>query len=272
MDPANVIGIIGVIGQIIKTTYEYGDGVLECKTEVARLRAELFGMQAALNQIERDLSSTSENDLGPLASTNLKSQESCQVLEEARALLEPLAESLKEGISRTDRLTKRLAWPFKRQHVQDIASHLERFKTYFILAATTDTLQATRDTAESLRRLHVSIESLKVSERQKYLESEAYRWLDTYDSSPAHNAALSAHMEGTNTWFLDGVLSDFFLGEMRVLWLTGRSGSGKTCMMAASVSRYVVARVRGCFTLINGRSQNDERVTIETCGLFLLFF
>lgn len=37
MDPANVIGVIGVVAQTIKLIYQYGDSVAECKAEVARL-------------------------------------------------------------------------------------------------------------------------------------------------------------------------------------------------------------------------------------------
>ena len=143
MDPANVIGILGVVGQIIKTIYQYSDGVAECRAEVARLRVELFGMQAALKQVEWGLQS-SVAGLGTFASPNLHSEESCQVLEEAPNLLLPLAKAFDEGITRSSQLAKRLLWPLKRQNVQDIATHLERLKTYFTLAATNDSQRRPR--------------------------------------------------------------------------------------------------------------------------------
>ncbi len=55
MDPASVIGVIGVVAQITQAIYAYGDAVGECRTEVAQLRCELFGMQAALTQMQQDL-------------------------------------------------------------------------------------------------------------------------------------------------------------------------------------------------------------------------
>lgn len=272
MDPASVVGIIGVVGQIIKAIYQYGDGISECRSEVARLRAELFGIQAALTQVERDLTSTCADGSSSLASPNLRSQDSCRVLEEARLLLVPLAETLSEGISRADRLAKRLSWPFKRQQMQDIATHLERLKTYFILAATNDTLQATKETAASLESLRLSMEEVKRSENQRVVETEAYEWLDPFDTNSTHNAALSAHLDGTSGWFLDDVLSNWLLEDSQVLWLRGRPGSGKTCLMAASVARYVAVRSHCRTSLIicylqNGR-QHKER---HYCLLLLLF-
>lgn len=180
-----------------------------------------------------------------LASSNLTAPESLRVLEDTRELLAPVSQSLTEGISRANRLAKRLVWPLKRQRVYDIATHLERSKTYFILAATNDTLQATRETAESLQKLHVSLEDIHVSAEQRALESSALRWLDPYDPNPTHDAALSARMNGTSNWFLVGVLNDWLLRESQMLWLTGQPGSGKTCLMAASVEKYVRIRVEG---------------------------
>jgi hypothetical protein len=84
MDPISVLGVIGVVAQITQAIYDYGDAVLECKNEVAYLRSELFGMQAALTQIEQDLTLASKDGSHTLASPNLQSPQSLKILDETR--------------------------------------------------------------------------------------------------------------------------------------------------------------------------------------------
>lgn len=116
-----MIGVIGVVLQITKTIYAYGDAVLEYKNEVARLRSELFGMHAALTQIEQDLSLVGKDGRHTLASPNLKSPQFRQMLDETHTILEQLANTLQEDISRSRRLARRIIWPLKRPQMQDLA-------------------------------------------------------------------------------------------------------------------------------------------------------
>ncbi|KAB8648486.1 hypothetical protein FH972_026142 [Carpinus fangiana] len=239
MDPASVIGVIGVTGQIIKVIYQYGDAVSECKVEVAGLRAELFGLQAALTHIERDLESSTAATSHPLASPNLTSPECRDMLEEARTILGQLATTLEQTASRSKRLAKQLVWPLKRKHVQGITAHLERLKTYFILAATHDTLQATKGIAESIRNCQVSLEDLKTSEEQRQLQVDIIKWLGPCETENAHIAALSVRLEGTNSWFLDEIFPQWTSEGAPLLWLKGIPGSGKTCIIAACINRMI---------------------------------
>jgi hypothetical protein len=175
MDPASVIGVIGVVLQITKTIYAYGDAVLEYKNEVARLRSELFGMHAALTQIEQDLSLVGKDGRHTLASPNLESPQFRQMLDETHTILEQLANTLQEDISRSRRLARRIIWPLKRPQIQDWATHLERLKSFFILATIRDTLEATRDIQLSIQALRQSIQDIQQSKEEQTLYMDAIR-------------------------------------------------------------------------------------------------
>jgi ribonuclease HI len=238
MDPASVAGIIAATGQILRAIYQYGEGVLECKSEVSRLRAELYGINAALSQIEQDLAYSKADPKRSLASPNLASPESAGVLEEARNLLVPFASSLDAELSSARRLARKLVWPLKRHEVRVLGDHIERFKTYFILAATNDTLHAARGVAESLQDLHLSVKSLEILGDKRLLRTGVEKWLSAHDAKPAHESALAARVEDTNAWFVKGIFEDWASGESQLLWLKGKPGSGKTCILSACANKY----------------------------------
>ncbi|THX47690.1 ankyrin repeat protein [Aureobasidium pullulans] len=237
MDPASVIGVIGVVLQITKTIYAYGDAVLEYKNEVARLRSELFGMHAALTQIEQDLSLVGNDGRHTLASPNLKSLQLRQMLDETHTILEQLANTLQEDISRSRRLARRIIWPLKRPQIQDLATHLERLKSFFILATIRDTLEATRDIQLSIQALRQSIQDIQQSKEEQTLYMDAIRWLNPGDPQSIHTAASSARLDGTNSWFITGPFDNWVSGTSPLLWLNGKPGSGKTCLTAACVHK-----------------------------------
>lgn len=240
MDPASVIGVIGVVLQITKTIYAYGDAVLEYKNEVARLRSELFGMHAALTQIEQDLSLVGNDGRHTLASPNLESPQFRRLLDETHTILEQLANTLQEDISRSRRLARRIIWPLKRPQIQDLATHLERLKSFFILATIRDTLEATRDIQLSIQALRQSIQDIQQSKEEQTLYMDAIRWLNPGDPQSIHTAASSARLDGTNSWFITGPFDNWVSGTSPLLWLNGKPGSGKTCLTAACVHKFVL--------------------------------
>lgn len=229
MDPASIVGVIGVAAQALKLIKAYGDAVSDCRDEVASLRVELFCLKSALAQIERDVLLAPEHETAEFR----------WMLEEAHSLLVSLTESIQAGASRGSRLVQRLTWPLKRQHVKDLTGQLERMKTYFILVATSDTRDATRVLSKSLDGIQQSLAEMRTSEEDKATRAAVDTWLTSFDPEVAHHAALSARFEGTNRWFLDGALTKWLNSSTRLLWLRGKPGAGKTCIAAASAARYV---------------------------------
>ncbi|OAR02133.1 hypothetical protein LLEC1_04170 [Akanthomyces lecanii] len=242
MDPASVIGVIGVVAQITQAIYVYGDAVSGCKAEVAQLRCELFGMQAALTQMEQDLKLIA-NDSSPytVTSPSLYSPECQEMLNETRMVLEKLADTLKVGTSRSENLTKKLTWPLKRPHVQALATHLERLKTFFILAVTRDGLQATQDIQSSVNALSKSVREIQQMQEEESVYLEAIQWFAPCDPNITHATASSCRLVGTNAWFLDDKFQNWASSTDPFLWLKGKPGSGKTCLMSACADRLLQA-------------------------------
>ncbi|KAL2025812.1 hypothetical protein VTO58DRAFT_102995 [Aureobasidium pullulans] len=159
------------------------------------------------------------------------------MLDETHTILEQLANTLQEDISRSRRLARRIIWPLKRPQIQDLATHLERLKSFFILATIRDTLEATRDIQLSIKALRQSIQDIQQSKEEQTLYMDAIRWLNPGDPQSIHTAASSARLDGTNSWFITGPFDDWVSGTSPLLWLNGKPGSGKACLTAACVHK-----------------------------------
>ncbi|KAL1677846.1 hypothetical protein EV122DRAFT_213408 [Schizophyllum commune] len=71
---------------------------------------------------------------------------------------------------------------------------------------------------------------------------EVYKWLSYQDSSARVNDLLDSRISGTGSWFLQHPDTQAFLsGDIRVLWLHGTAGSGKSSIMAMAI-RHVIAQ------------------------------
>ncbi|KAH8180088.1 ankyrin repeats (3 copies) domain-containing protein [Sarocladium implicatum] len=225
MDPASIVGVVAVAAEILKTIHHYTQGAVEYGDEVASLRVELFCLKSALTQIDGHVLASPANEF-------------FKMLDEARSLLQALADSLQVEASPARELARRLIWPLKKQHVKDLTTRLERIKTYFILVATNDTRDAARVAASTLEMLYKSIEELKTTDQDKSQESASSRWLTSFDPHIHHAAASSARYENTNAWFLENYLTGWALSGLHpFLWLRCKPGSGKTCIAAACISR-----------------------------------
>lgn len=249
MDPASVIGVIGVVVQVTQAIYNYGDAVKECKTEVAQLRCELFGLQAALMQIEQDLKFSQENYTRIVVSPNLHSPQSQEMLNETRRVLTTLASTLAGDSSWSKSLAKRIIWPLKRTQVQTLAAHLERLKTFFILAATQDSLLVAQDIRFSVDALHQSVQEIQKTQQENHIYLEAMKWFAPCDHNIAHVTASSSRFPGTSAWFLDEAFNEWAFGTGPFLWLNGKPGSGKTCLMSACTDRYAVLQLQLVLTI-----------------------
>ncbi|XWW94076.1 hypothetical protein V2A60_002018 [Cordyceps javanica] len=256
MDPSSVIRVIGVIAQVTQAIYVYGDAVKECKTEVAQLRCELFGMQAALKQMEQDLKLVQQNSsLHSVHSPSLYSPQCQEMLSETHQVLLQLANSLQVGSAKHESITRRLVWPLKRPQVKSLATHLERLKTFFILAVTQDSLQATQDIQYSLDALSESVQEIRQTHEEQTVYLDAMNWLGPCDPNVAHTTASACRLVGTNSWFLEEAFQDWVSETVPVLWLKGKPGSGKTCLMSACADRLLQS---GCSVAYFYCSYNDS--------------
>lgn len=97
--------------------------------------------------------------ISPFWSPLLEADETAKTFENAKCLLEDLSKALgKPFQNRSSRVFQRCIWPFKRGDTARIADHLERIKTYFVLATTSDSLNICRQVFWEIRALRREFE------------------------------------------------------------------------------------------------------------------
>ncbi len=121
--------------------------------------------------------------------------------------------------------------------MQALATHLERLKTFFILAVTRDSLQAAQETQRSVDALGASVQAMQQTQQGASVYLDAMAWLAPCDPGVAHATAAASRLAGTNAWFLDDAFQAWAASAESVLWLKGKPGSGKTCLMSACADR-----------------------------------
>ncbi|KAL9052646.1 MAG: hypothetical protein Q9162_005273 [Coniocarpon cinnabarinum] len=250
MDAGSILGVVAIAGQVIRNVYAYGSAINKHQSEVSRLRCELFGLQAALKQINSDLGYGQQTIVPsgslPLPVTKqgisvpsiLTSSASRAVLSEAHGVLKDLDARLCVGLRHKDRLgIGRLLWPLRREDILNLVGHLERFKTYFIMAATTNTTFMATNVGKDVEDVKSSIAVMQEADKQQLLCQKVRNWPSPCEPGALHTSALSHRLDGTNAWFLDDTFHVWLLEKGKLLMLTGKPGSGKTCMMAACIDR-----------------------------------
>ena len=149
MDPASVIGCAAAIQQLLSCVYQgfqYGKGVYEAKKEINRLCSELLGLKAALEHIQLNLGLNRSVQLGAsedaqriLSSSNFSTPEFHEMLCSTQRILKELLARL--DVKPTSRLAasmQKLCWPLVKDDVKVYIDRLERSKSWFILATTSD--------------------------------------------------------------------------------------------------------------------------------------
>lgn len=144
MDPVSIIGLTAAIQQILTAIYKFGHGVREAKREINLLCSELLAFRAALDHVQLNLQHDEKIQLDyvqgaqkELATSNLFIPEFHEMIQSAQALLSELFTRLEKS-DRLQLMLRRLTWPLKKDDVNTFITHLERLKTFFIMATTTD--------------------------------------------------------------------------------------------------------------------------------------
>lgn len=144
---ASIIGLSAAIQQLLGCIYQFGQGVYEAKREINMLCSELLALKAALEHIQLNLRPKSvtdpesiENTQRILASSNFATPEfekmrlfTNDILTQLRARLD-----VKPGSFRSSLRT--LKWPLIKNDVNLYIARLERSKSWFIFATTSDNL------------------------------------------------------------------------------------------------------------------------------------
>jgi hypothetical protein len=111
------------------------------------------------------------------------------------------------------------------------------------LSRPTDNLDLSKHFYEEVH----SIKEAQDQESRTRLHSDLKAWLGVYDCQALHEEALAAWQADTGKWFLQGHFASWSSWRdatfddpqaAPILWLRGKSGSGKTTMLSAAINDY----------------------------------
>lgn len=145
MDPASLTGLIIAVEQIISQIYKFGKGLKDAKKEINQLCSELFALKACLEHIRITFNNSKafvepDGALQSLFSPLLETEECSCMLTATESLMQDLVEKLSIGSGRLDSMMQSLTWTLKKDEIKDFIQRLERLKSYFLLATTSDNM------------------------------------------------------------------------------------------------------------------------------------
>jgi hypothetical protein len=230
MDPASVAGLIVLAGQIANAIYKYGQRIRNAQKEIDQLCIDLFALKGTLEHVRLHIESCKlMEDVDESSSSTLSITSQIFVTDEFNAMLSSTDVLLKDLYKLLDRdsdrkraAVQRLIWPLTKGEIQDYVGQLEKLKSYFILAITSDNLEVSKQIYFEVHSLGQMLRSQQENDLGK-ADAEHRRavsqWLtQQYESSELHEKALSARQEGTGKWFLAQTFQNWSRGEdMQIL-------------------------------------------------------
>jgi hypothetical protein len=249
MDPVTALGLAATVQQLLVSTMQYGSDLKNAKKEIRVLSTEVTMLKATLEHLKIILDTSAKKEESAVKSddpifntTNLATSEFEAMLKSTETILTELLGKLQPAQDST-KFTQSLknavriaTWTFTKKGVQDYVDRLQRAKSWFILALTTDETAYCREMFIKL----CSIEkSLQIQSNQKDVESQAaiLSWLSPSNQHSKLQQSLERFQEGTGDWFLKGVYYEWLTNNesSRILWFKAKPGFGKTTLMAAAI-------------------------------------
>ena len=149
MDPlsvtASITGIVLTVESIVSAIYKYAKGIKEARADIRQLCSELFGLKAALEHVRMSaqffLEPEKSAEQPQIFSTSLlQSSQFGDMLSTAKSMLDDLLKRLTKNPGRVNSILTSTVWPLKQDDINKYLVRLERFKSYFVLATTTDNM------------------------------------------------------------------------------------------------------------------------------------
>jgi hypothetical protein len=132
-DPLSIAGLILAVGSAINTLISISVDARDAPTDIQKLRNELLVGLLALNGALQHFQNQTQ-------SSQWSSQQFIQMLQTACNTIETLKRDVEKPQSRLARSTQRLTWYWKKDDLAKHLARIERVKTWFLLAMTTDRL------------------------------------------------------------------------------------------------------------------------------------
>ena len=131
---ASLVAVVQLSAQVFSLCQEYYIGVKQSRDEIQRLSSEVLAIHEILEKVSDLLEGPNGTKLATLALLDKKNgpaQQCAAQLQAIKAQLEP-----HEGMRKLG--WRALKWPLKSDNVNKIVLSLERYKSTFTLALTTD--------------------------------------------------------------------------------------------------------------------------------------
>lgn len=175
MDPASIVGLTVATQQLLKCIYDvysFGQSVYDAKEEINQLCSELLALRSALEHIRLNSDFTrrarseikKDAQLTVFSSSNFATPEFQEMVSSTEIILKELQARLELKPNRLKSSFQRLTWPL-RGDVRRYVDQLERAKSWFVLATTSDNMYGSIKSlfwisATDTRREVCSVESL----------------------------------------------------------------------------------------------------------------
>ena len=250
MDPVSILGVTAAIQQILQAVYAYGSSVREAKTEINQLCSELLALKAALEHVylnsNVDRLSAGMENLGLakeaqeiLSTSNFVTPEFEQMLLTTDKIMKELLSKLQQKPGKLNAAKRRLTWYLVKDDIKRDIDRLNRLKSFFILATTSDNTVLCRETYLKICAIDQRLQKHEDRQERKQiskLRQMVRSWLAPNDPYHFYEDAIEIYQEGTGKWFLDDVFQDWLGGDSPpMLWLRARPGSGKTTLLSATI-------------------------------------
>ena len=225
MDPVTIIGLISSVQQILQAVYAYGSSVREAKTEINQLCSELLALKAALEHVHLNsnvdhLSAGMEN-LGLakeaqeiLSTSNFTTPEFEQMILSTSHIMKELLSRLQQKPGKFNAAKQRLMWHIVKDDIKRDIDRLNRMKSFFILATTSDNTILCRESYLKICAIDVRLQNQEDREERKQkseLRQIVRRWLAPYDPFHFYQNAIEKFQEGTGGYFLDNVFQEWLV-------------------------------------------------------------
>ncbi|EXK75970.1 hypothetical protein FOQG_19268 [Fusarium oxysporum f. sp. raphani 54005] len=240
VDPVSIVGLVGQVADLLSRAYSYGKLVHDAKNDMRKLYTELLGLKGVLEQLqELDLASTEPN-----IANLIRSAQFCDALSTTSQLVARLIDNLNKKQTSSRRMNAFL-WPWVKDDVKADIQDLERMKAWFIMMMMAENATQmevlVRDSNETLTIVREEQTRRKLREDGMYERREWIKeWIQPFSPKLLYAKAAEKRMESTGSWFLDGEFRVWKEGGEsipRVLWVRGKSGSGKTVLHATAVGQ-----------------------------------
>ncbi|RYO93373.1 hypothetical protein DL762_001072 [Monosporascus cannonballus] len=256
---ASVIAVIQICASVFDLCRTYYTGVKDARKDITRLRNEVTRLESVLTSIA-DLADTDDSAKLSVLRTLVKpggALSQCQ--NDLTGLLGKLQCSYdKEGMNRFG--WRSLTWPLKSKDVDKSIAEIDRHKSLFYLALTTDAatlnmalsksldevgeklsatqleVNATREGVMATFDLIKAMQEEANEEKKKQMIRDVTTWLTYTDPATSHQAAYRKRQPGTGQWLIDNVgFGEWKRSPGSFIWLKGIPGCGKTILASTVI-------------------------------------